>query len=313
MSKINDLMTTVHGKAAKASWTLKKNSPKMMLIMGIGGTVAATVTAFRAGMKTSKIMDEHNRALDAIEKCKETGHNAEGEVYTDEDATADIKEAKKTTIVAVTKVVAPTVAFMGSSVAAQILGFKEMGKRLGLVAAAYAAKCEKLDRYRGYVREELGDKRERELFNGIKATEVTEMTGKFDADGNEIIKKHNIVVADDDDYTALFDESSSEWENDIDYNMTTLKFTQSFMNKLLKARNGAPVFLNEVREKLGLKPTQIGQVTGWVYDPSRKDIDNQIDFGISDLIRSYENGEEMPYDNGIVLEFNVDGNVMYAL
>ena len=72
--------------------------------------------------------------------------------------------------------------------------------------------------------------------------------------------------------------------------------------------------LNEVRRDLGLETTQKGQAVGWVWRPDDPNHigDNEILFGIDPLIRAYRNGEEMPDESAILLDFNVDGNILYA-
>ena len=132
-----------------------------------------------------------------------------------------------------------------------------------------------------------------------------------------------VEVADDDDYSAIFAKYNSDgsrnraWEDDIEQVLYFLRIEQSYVNSELKAHPGTPIFLNDVRKRLYLPPTQIGQVVGWVYDPKHKNPnhkgDNFIDFGLNDILTAYRNGEEGPDEAGIVLTFNVDGNVMYAL
>ena len=60
---------------------------------------------------------------------------------------------------------------------------------------------------------------------------------------------------------------------------------------------------------LGLPRSKAGQVVGWVYSEDNPVGDNFVDFGLyaDNLAYSdFVNG----YDNGILLDFNVDGNVL---
>jgi hypothetical protein len=85
-----------------------------------------------------------------------------------------------------------------------------------------------------------------------------------------------------------------------------IKAQERYANDLLKAKKR--VFLNEVYEMLGLPRTKAGQIVGWVYNPENSKGDNYIDFGLySDNLSysDYVNG----FDQAILLDFNVDGNI----
>ena len=107
-----------------------------------------------------------------------------------------------------------------------------------------------------------------------------------DEDGNSILNPH--------------------WESNNEYNLMFIKAQERYANDLLKAKKR--VFLNDVYEMLGLPRTKAGQIVGWVYDPESPKGDNYIDFGLyaDNLSYSdYVNG----FDQAILLDFNVDGNI----
>ena len=96
------------------------------------------------------------------------------------------------------------------------------------------------------------------------------------------------------------------WESNNEYNLMFIKAQERYANDLLKAKKR--VFLNDVYEMLGLPRTKAGQIVGWVYDPESPKGDNYIDFGLyaDNLSYSdYVNG----FDQAILLDFNVDGNI----
>ena len=96
------------------------------------------------------------------------------------------------------------------------------------------------------------------------------------------------------------------WESNNEYNLMFIKAQERYANDLLKAKKR--VFLNEVYEMLGLPRTKAGQIVGWVYNPENPKGDNYIDFGLySDNLSysDYVNG----FDQAILLDFNVDGNI----
>ena len=152
----------------------------------------------------------------------------------------------------------------------------------------------------------------------MKAKEIVQT--RYDENGNPIEEKKTVMVADDDDYSAIFTRynpdgvENTKWNNDLERNLTWLKMEQAWLNNLLICRKGKPVTLNEVRERLGLPLTEKGQAVGWTYEPNNPNHkgDNYIDFGLDPLLRAYRNGDEVPGEASLVLDFNVDGEILYA-
>ena len=106
-------------------------------------------------------------------------------------------------------------------------------------------------------------------------------------------------------YARFFDECSAAWQKDSKYNLMYLKSTQNLMNDRLRSRGH--LFLNEVYDHLGLPRSKEGQIVGWIYDTENPIGDNFVDFGIFDD-RSKPDISE--FENSILLDFNVDGNIL---
>ncbi|MCA1800666.1 MAG: DUF6353 family protein, partial [Actinobacteria bacterium] len=108
-------------------------------------------------------------------------------------------------------------------------------------------------------------------------------------------------------YARYFDEGSTVWSRERDYNRLRIRAIQNYANDMLKARGH--LFLNEVYDELGLPRSRAGAVVGWVMSKSG---DNFVDFGIynqeNERARAFVNGQEQ----SILLDFNVDG-VIYDL
>ena len=102
-------------------------------------------------------------------------------------------------------------------------------------------------------------------------------------------------------YTYLFNDKSVAWMRDYESNKFFLLRQQDYANEKLK--KFGYLFLNDVLDMLGLPRTKAGQVVGWVYDPSNTKIDSFIDFGI------FKENSPKALNGGIVLNFNVDGNI----
>ena len=166
--------------------------------------------------------------------------------------------------------------------------------------------------------ERFGEEVDRELKYNLKAkkfdeTVIDEETGK-----EKKVKKNGFVVspADISGYARFFEKNTQDedgnsilnphWESNNEYNLMFIKAQERYANDLLKAKKR--VFLNEVYEMLGLPRTKAGQIVGWVYNPENSKGDNYIDFGLySDNLSysDYVNG----FDQAILLDFNVDGNI----
>ena len=106
-------------------------------------------------------------------------------------------------------------------------------------------------------------------------------------------------------YARIFDESCMGWSKDSEYSMHFLRCQQNYCNDKLKAKGC--LFLNEVYDVLGMPRTKAGTVVGWVYDEENPIGDNFVDFGLFNS-RNYVfiNG----YENAVLLDFNVDGNIL---
>lgn len=185
-------------------------------------------------------------------------------------------------------------------------GFKIINGRYIKVSGAYNLLQESYNNYRERVRNEYGEEKDREFFYGMKRTEEEAIIE--DENGNK--KKITQTVLEPDKsipqcspYARFFDEYSTQWTNNPEYNLLFLRGRQNYAND--KLRTQGHLFLNEVYEMLGLPHTQAGSVVGWVYDKDHGD--NFVDFGIYDLKdeikRCFVNG----YEPSILLDFNVCG------
>lgn len=321
--KLKDITTSIKGFVSKTSWKIEKHAPEILLVTGIAATIAGVVTACRATVKAQEVIDEHKKQLDIIEKSEADGVtvNADGETvaYTHDDAKKDRLTTLVKTGTKCVKLYLLSLILIGLSIFCQIRGYKTLSQRLAAASAAYAALATKFRDYRKRVADKFGETEERTIYHDMKAVDV-QRNGE-DENGNPIEGKvETVFVADDDDYTALFSQFNKdgiinpEWYPDSDQNLSKLQIKQNYWNKVLQCRKGRPVTLNEVRRDLGLETTQKGQAVGWVWRPDDPNHigDNEILFGIDPLIRAYRNGEEMPDESSILLDFNVDGNILYA-
>lgn len=292
----------------KIGLILKKNSPKILMGVGIAGSVVSTVLACKATLKVKDILDEKNETVEQIHNCVED----ETLDYNEEDKKKDLTILYAQTGVKLAKLYLPSVALGALSIASIISGYKILNKRNVALAAAYTVVDKGFKNYRKNVVERFGEEVDRELRHNIKAKQIEEKY--IDKDGNEKTRKKKVYeIAEDkkpgegiSEYAKFFDEwNTDEHSKDPEYNLMFLRKQQDYANEVLKHQGY--LFLNEVYDMLGIPRTQAGQVVGWIYDENNPTGDNYVDFGIYDLHdqqkRDFVNGLE----RNILLDFNVDG------
>lgn len=311
----SNVLDSAKGLFHKTVWAAQKHAPEILLVSGIVSTVASVAFACRATVKAQPIVKCAKETLEIAKENLEAGKTGTGDEYTEQDYKADVRTIKVQAGIDIAKEFAVPIAFLGGSIVCQVCGWKTLRDRLAASAAAYAALMAKFNKYRSRNRDKIGIEAENEMYNGLSTTQTHETC----PDG-EPIEGHQLIIADDDDYTAVFDHRSTEWERDVDQNLTFLQQKQEYWTKILKIRNGRPVWLNEVKRDLdqfglGIPQTQMGQICGWRYDESPDHVgDNRILFGIDQYIEWARKhaSDETPCENTFVLNFNCDGNVLYA-
>lgn len=292
----------------KIGLILKKNSPKILMGVGIAGSVVSTVLACKATLKVKDILDEKNETVEQIHNCVED----ETLDYNEEDKKKDLTILYAQTGVKLAKLYLPSIALGALSIASIVSGYKILNKRNVALAAAYTVVDKGFKNYRKNVVERFGEEVDRELRHNIKAKQIEEKY--IDKDGNEKTRKKKVYEISEDkkpgegisEYAKFFDEwNTDEHSKDPEYNLMFLRKQQDYANEVLKHQGY--LFLNEVYDMLGIPRTQAGQVVGWIYDENNPTGDNYVDFGIYDLHdqqkRDFVNGLE----RNILLDFNVDG------
>lgn len=295
---------------SKVGWKIGQKAPEICLFTGITAAIGSVVCACRATVKAIPAVNEAKKQLENVEKCLADGVTAKGEEYTKADKKKDVRTIRTQLGVKILLLSLPTVACLAVTTGSQIGVYKTLSRRVALLSAAVAAYASKLKSVLNYISDKYGEDAERDAFYGAKEIEMHEDTGEVDENGEPIKNTYTVKVADDDDYTLLFDHTNPHWEPDFEMNLSWLRQKQAHWNRILKLRDGKPVWLNEIRKDMDSDTTQLGQIAGWRYDPNNPDGDNIIDFGLTKVYTAYRNGEEFPDECGIMLEFNVDGNVL---
>lgn len=301
---VNTISRSVH----KAGLKFKKHSPEIMVVAGVVGVVTSTVMACKATTKVNDILEETKKQVDDVHSVLES-ESVPAEEYTNDDAKKDLTIIYTQTGVKLIKLYGPAVLVGALSITGILASHRILKKRNVALTAAYATIDRSFKEYRGRVVERFGKELDRELRYNLKAQEIEEVV--MDKDGKETVEKKTINVVDPNmysDYARIFDNGSTGWTKDPEYNLMFLKSQQNYANDKLKAQGY--LFLNDVYDMLGIPRTKAGQIVGWVYDPDNTVGDNFVDFGIYDIYNEkacdFVNGRE----RSIVLDFNVDGNIL---
>ena len=298
MFKINsqNIVTAFHhGKLI-----VQKNSPAILMGVGIVGVVASTVLACKATLKADQVIAESDYEINKVHLAHET---LDSEKYSEEDFKRDLTIVHVKKVVNIAKLYGPAALVGVASIGCLIGSHHILNKRNVGLMAAYALVDESFKTYRKRVVEELGEKKDLAFRHGLKEETITETETSEDGSKKKV-KKTVLTTAIDgypSGYARYFDESSTQWRSDPTHNIFFLKGQQNYFNDLLKIHGH--VFLNEVYDALGFPRTSAGAIVGWVYEGDGVG-DNYIDFGIF----APENVDAVNgYAKQFILDFNVDG------
>lgn len=302
---LSKVSTSAAKFAGKAEFTIKKNSPEILLGAGIVGFVGTVVLACRATCRADEVLEFHRRKIKDIEDAKEIADaDPEGEMSYDIEIYRQDKAIRylKTTG-NLAKLYAPTVAVGALSLACILTSRNIMQKRYLGVVAAYNGLSAAFEEYRKRVRDEYGEGLDKHFRYGTTYDElpVYDENGKKTKEKEKVEKTETEMVVPNDDSCRFFDSSNPNWDKNPTFSMMWLRGQQNILNDILHTRGH--VFLNEVYDALGFPHTPQGAVLGWIDGEG----DNCIDFGLYDpnkeSVRRFVNG----VDNVIMLEFNHDG------
>ena len=302
---LSKVSTSAARFAGKAEFTIKKNSPEILLGAGIVGFVGTVVLACRATCRADEVLEFHRRKIKDINDAKEIADaDPEGEMSYDIEIYHQDKAIRylKTTG-SLAKLYAPTVAVGALSLACILTSRNIMQKRYLGVVAAYNGLSAAFEEYRKRVRDEYGEGLDKHFRYGTTYEElpVYDENGKKTKEKEQVEKTETEMVMPTDDSCRFFDSSNPNWDKNPTFSMMWLRGQQNILNDILHTRGH--VFLNEVYDALGFPHTPQGAVLGWIDGEG----DNCIDFGLYDQnkenVRRFVNG----VDNVIMLEFNHDG------
>jgi len=293
---------------AKPVGSLKKNSPEILIVAGVGLVVYGTVKACQASRRLDGVLERHKEVTDVIR----------------DDTSLDPPEERREitkcyahTAWELFRLYAPSVAIGGIGVCLIFKGHGILRQRYIALASAYKVLETSYDVYRKRVINEFGDAMDKHFRFGTQEEEfeVTETTKS----GKEKTVKKKVTTVDPDfeqysPYARCFDEFSTEWKDDAGLNKAYILHIQQYANDYLRAHK--KLFLNQVYSWLGFKETKAGQIAGWTYKDGQTDGDNFVDFGIQEIIKRAAEGNVVArmwvdgIEPSVLLDFNCKGNII---
>lgn len=284
---------------------VKKNAPQIMIFFGVAGMIYSAVKACKATVDLVDITNEKDEIEKKIEK----------EITNEEELAKKIRDTKIRYYLDVAKLYTPSVIICMVSVSSIFWGNRIFIKRNAALSTILAATNTGFKEYRRRITDKYGEEADKYGKFGFDQMEVKEQIIDEET-GKKKTVKSKLDVTDDtlalySQYARYFDESSPYWEKTAEYNQMFLRIKQNYFNEMLKAKKF--IFLNDVYEALGIPRTQAGQFVGWVYDENNPIGDNYIDFGIYDVRRSSSRDFVNGYENAILLDFNVDGEIVHLI
>lgn len=302
MSFTDSLKTLV----SKAGFFVKKNAPTILLLVGIGTSAGAIVTASNSSRKLDETIKPANTKLEEIKTKVEKKE-------------IDEKQAKKERVKVYTKtgwslvkLYSLPVALYGTSVACFVGGNKILSNRVAGLTAGYSLLQNSFNDYRSRVAKSYGSDVEKRLYNG----ETREEVETKDADGKtgkaELWRPSKLDGSIRDGFSFIFDESMSDWEDNAQINLAYLDSKENYINRRLECQGYITV--HEILfDIFHVNPSEFSDEAikasyqfGWLRNPKKEGHDNYVNIGLYDGDQRSEAAIDMQrgYEKNFYVHFN---------
>lgn len=275
----------------------KRKSPEICVAGAIIFGAGALVMTFVAARKMDKALEEPKAIINTA-KSKEIS-----EKYTEEDKQHDITLGTVQLVWEGVKLFAPSALMALGSCACVLISHRKLSRRNAELAAANGILAKQVASLTKSLEDKVGKDEAYRLKYEDKLEEVEETVMDENGEEKTVKVKKPKAGYEADDLGRFFDEISSEWKKDPQYNFMTLRNIMFEFQERLK-RDGV-VFLNDIYERLGYEKTQAGYQYGWVY---RKGVDPTTVISFGPVVGDREKENQMVRENQryIWLEFNCE-------
>lgn len=301
MSKFTTFIETANRAIYKTKFRIGKHAPEILLVVGAVSIVAGTVVACKSSMKLQDVIDETHDTVEKIEAAKNgIVKLKENEKYTEEDAANDMHILQIQTAWKVVKMYAPAAGLITGGLSCIVGSHIIMRNRNAAALAAFNTVTTAFAAYRNRVADRFGADVQKEIEDGIKIEKRE--TGETNEDGTP--KTEDVAIKVDDlnatTYSVRFGEDTSPfYQTSREYNIMRIKQTEREANRLLKLKGF--MFLNDIYKMLDMKPTKVGQLVGWMYNPDDESIPSYISI-------DYTSWKEMDASDPRMMELEAEGN-----
>lgn len=282
---------------------IRKNLPTITAMASIFGVVGTGVLSARAAYKSVPSIEKHK---ENIEKVRSNKDNLENKEYNKAVVTVYKDTAKD-----LVKVYWPAAITMGLTVAGIFTTNTVHRKRYLTMAGMYTAAISAYKDYRDRVRAKYGEEVERDLYYNIEREEI--ITVETDKRGKEKTKVEVVMKPksglDETLSLLLFEPSKGNhywYHGRPDMTYYYLHGREEILTQMLRTRGY--LFLNEVLRELCQPEIPEGQMVGWIYDETKGDTDNCVDFGLKEGTENFDlfmSGK----NDFVYLQLNHDGTI----
>src|SRR3954468_22805206 len=195
-------------KVAEQGLLARKNSPTILLGVGVASMVGSTVLACRATLKLDDVLSEINadkqKAVMAKEKVA-AGEVPAGTTYSDQEFKRDNTIILTRGAISIVKLYAPSVILGGVGIVCLTKSHRILQNRNSALTAAYIAVDTAFKKYRERVVDRYGEEIDRDLrYDNEDVDIIDDKTGK-------LVSTSKVVTGDQGMYARWFDEENSNW------------------------------------------------------------------------------------------------------
>ena len=266
----------------KTSFIFRKHGGDMLIYGGLGLLGLSIVSTGIGTVKTVEAVSDYKEEVSKIDEMK-----------VKEEEKAPLKNAAFGRCAwRVFKAYAPAVTFAVTGTTFVCCGRNVWQKKYAGVSALSALYSETLEKYRERWREEVGEEKEREVFENVQTSTVTETNAK----GKEKTTEVKTPAGSGHPLEFIFDERNLKYRKYAGNNYYALMSARKQANNILNARGW--IVLAEVLTLIGMPVPGYANYIGWVKDPMNRE---KIRFGM-------EADDELRYSSNqiILLKFNCD-------